>query len=185
MPVNVRYEKPQYDPAPEGLHIAVCCDVVDLGMVDTTFGKKPQVRVMWQLEELNAKTQQRFRVQKTYTPSLNEKANLRKDLEAWIGKKFTAAQLDQFSTSGLDLEKMIGKCCQIQVTHKLADNGTVYSNVTAIVPLGKNMTAIRVQDYERVKDREGAKPQAPLDPFEDDLTAGDGSGDGLDSDINF
>ena len=42
-----------YTPAPEGVHDAVCCDVADLGIVETTWQgetkSQHKVRLVWQL----------------------------------------------------------------------------------------------------------------------------------------
>src|SRR6185295_3766959 len=98
-------KKKQFTPAPEGLHNAVCVDVVDLGIVDTKFGKKEQIRLCWELDPATAGTLddgRRFLIQKTYTPSLLEKAALNKDLKAWRGRAFTAEEL-----AGFDLDNVL------------------------------------------------------------------------------
>src|SRR3990167_2490369 len=80
----------------------------------------------------------------------DEKANLRKHLEAWRGKKFTKEELD-----GFDVEKLLGVNCQLQVIHNLSDNGGTFANVQAIVPLGKGMVKIRPsEDYVRMVNRD-------------------------------
>ena len=38
-----------YTPPPEGSHDAVFCDVEDLGVVETLYGKKHQIRIVWQI----------------------------------------------------------------------------------------------------------------------------------------
>jgi hypothetical protein len=39
--------KTTYPPAPEGLHHGVCVDIVDLGIVETSFGPKPKWMLVW------------------------------------------------------------------------------------------------------------------------------------------
>jgi hypothetical protein len=165
MSLVVKYEKKEYTPAPEGLHQAVCVDVVDLGMQDTQWGPKQKCRIYWQIEEIDTETGKRFPVAKQYTVSLHEKATLRKDLQTWRGRKFTEQELE-----GFDLENLIGVNCQVQVVHNLADDGRVFANVQAVVPIGKNMTKIRAsEDFVRKKDRPAQEepkkaPQKPSDP---------------------
>jgi hypothetical protein len=65
-------------------------------------------------------------VSKRYTLSLDEKATLRKDLEAWRGKAFTQEELD-----GFNLEVLLGKCCMVSVTHSTYD-GKEYANIAGI-----------------------------------------------------
>ena len=144
-----------YVPAPEGLQQGVCCDVIDLGDVVSTFTGKMQhkVRIVWQSEHQhpNPNYNRPHEVSNTYSLSLHEKATLRKHLEAWRGKKFTPEEL-----KGFDLEKLIGVNCQLQVVHKLASNGATYANIQAIVPIGKGMPPLKVSaSYTRKKDRDG------------------------------
>ena len=149
MPIYSRDNRKQFDPAPEGLHQAVCCDVVDLGEVETRFGRKLQVEFRWFLECNNEKTGKPFMSVKRYTNSLNEKATLRHHLEAWRGKKFTQNELEQF-----DLETCLGVNCQIQIVHNITDDGTAYANVQTIVPAPRGAIKLIVPgDYVRAKDR--------------------------------
>ena len=164
MAIYARRPKTQFTPCPEGLHPAVCVDVVDLGIQKTTWGEKHQVELRWQIEDRNPATNKRFDVRKWYTLSLHEKASLRKDLECWRGRKFTDDEADEF-----DLEKLLGANCQLQVIHTLGGEGTVYANVQAIVPQNKKMGALRPEDYIRQKDRDakpanGGKPEDDSEP---------------------
>lgn len=152
MPIMARDNRKEFTPAPEGLHQGVCVDVVDLGLQSTPWGEKQKVELRWQLDQVNAETSKRFLVTKRYTLSLNEKAILRQHLEAWRGKRFTKEELE-----GFDLEKLLGVNCQLQVVHELSDQGRIYSNVQAIVPIGKGMTKMRGEEYVRVIDRQKAE----------------------------
>lgn len=167
MPIIAREPESKYTPAPEGLHQGVCVDVHDQGMQQTPWGDKHKVLVIWQLEGVDEDTGKRYQVRKNYTLSLSEKANLRRDLECWRGRKFTKDELQ-----GFDVEKLLGANCQLQVVHNLTDDGKVYANVQAIVPfnakLGPKLVA---QDYVRMKDRAKAQGNgAGLDdaPLTDD-----------------
>ena len=137
-----------FDPCPEGLHQAVCVDVVDIGMQTTPWGDKHKVELRWQVDEVNPRTHRRFELRKRYGLSLHEKATLRKDLECWRGRKFTEAELE-----GFDLEKLIGVNCQLQVIHDLSDEGKVFDNVQAIVPHNLKVPRIAALEYVRQQDR--------------------------------
>lgn len=132
-----------FTPAPEGMHCACCCDVIDLGLADKGFGEKHYVELRWQLEADD--DGKRAVVRRVYALSLNEKAALRKDLEIWRGKKFTSEEL----TAGFDVEQMIGRGCQVQITHRPSDNGKIFANVTAVIPLGKGQVNPSITDYVR------------------------------------
>jgi len=104
------------------MHKAICYGVYDLGtQFNETFGNKNhKVLLQWELPEARIDIQKDGedlnlpRAQsKIYTLSLHEKANLRKDLESWRGKSFTATELE-----GFDLKNLLGVDCQLQVIHK-------------------------------------------------------------------
>src|SRR3972149_6942366 len=63
-----------WTPAPEGLHQAVCVDVIDLGMVQTQWGEKHKVRLVWQIDEINPDTGKRHEVRADFGLSLSEKS---------------------------------------------------------------------------------------------------------------
>src|SRR4051794_14606703 len=120
-----------YTPAPEGTHQAICMDVIDLGRLPNTF--KPgttqhKVNIVWQIDELRDDGK-RHQVYKRYTLSLNEKANLRHDLESWRGKAFTRDE-----EMGFDVETVIGVNCLVNIQHATKD-GKTYANVKSVMPL--------------------------------------------------
>lgn len=160
MAIIARDTQRKFTPPPEGLHQAVCVDVVDLGLLETPWGPKQKVEIRWQLEVANPETGHRHLAVKRYTLSLNEKATLRQHLEAWRGRKFTQEELQ-----GFDLEKLLGVNGQVQIVHILSDDGRTFGNVQAIVPLGKGMVKMRPEEYIRMKDRQ---PEGAQDSGGDD-----------------
>jgi hypothetical protein len=167
MPIIVRKTGGDFKPAPEGLHQAVCCDVWEPWVRESKFGKQEVIRIVWQLEETikgddGSDTGKRFQVNQVYTTKLGEKANLRKALESWRGRKFTEEEL-----KGFDVEKLIGVNCQILIQHSdPTDDGTVFANVKTITPLGKGMEKMAITaDYVRHKDRpeNGTAQHAPAE----------------------
>ena len=164
--------KSKFTPAPEGLHAAVCIDVVEHKNVETPWGVKDKVELRWEVEPINPDTGRPFQVRAWYTASLSEKANLRKMLDMWRGRKFTPAEL-----KGFDLEKLVGVPCQIQVVHTATDDGKTYANVQAVIKASKHTPVLKPSaDYVREKQR--AKTQ---DVTEDVFPTGDDS----ESDIPF
>jgi hypothetical protein len=151
-----------FTPAPAGTHAAVCCDVIDHGMVEITFSgktqKKHKITIAWQIDEL-MDTGKPFLVRRRYTLSLHEKATLRRDLESWRGKAFSDKELD-----GFDVESLLSVVCLINVIHE-SRNGSTFANVASVMRLPKGMTAPSVRDYVRVCDR----PPAQTDGAEDGL----------------
>ena len=147
--IIARRPRSTYTAAPEGLHAAVCVDVQDLGLIQSAWGQKHKVRIVWQLDAVDESRGRRFDVARVYTLSLHERAALRKDLESWRGRKFTELELD-----GFDLEKLIGVNAQVAVTSDLGDDGTVYANVSTVVPPVKGAPKLAPLDYIRAKDRQ-------------------------------
>jgi hypothetical protein len=128
-------------PIPEDLHLALCYGIWDLGSQFTHFSDRPvhKVVIVWEIPgcrgdfERDGKMVNLPRaISKIYTLSLHEKANLRKNLESWRGKKFSDEEL-----KGFDLKKLLGAPCQIQIIHNVKDDKT-YANISAIIkaPIG-------------------------------------------------
>lgn len=162
-----------FTPAPEGLHHAVCVDVVDLGMKDSAFGPRHRLRLVWEIDVLipdaiirEAKLQpgSKFTVRKEYTASLHERSWLAKDLAAWRGKAIGEDEKKEFN-----LETLIGKPVRVLVQHMTKDD-TTYANVMALMKPEKKLAPCGL--YKRVKDREPPKTAAPaqgdgFDTFEE------------------
>jgi hypothetical protein len=153
-----RYPTKNFTPCPAGLHPAVCVDVVDLGEVDTDFGRKWRVRLAWQIADIDPSTAERFSCVKTYTNSLHKRANLRSDLESWRGKKFSEVEAKCF-----DLDVLLGANCLLQVVHNTSEHtGDIYANVAIVLPLPKGTAKIAPLNYTRAQDRatrSGASPR--------------------------
>jgi hypothetical protein len=147
-----------YMPAPEGLHQAVCVDLVNLGMVDGPFGRKSKCRIVFELDSLMDDGRP-FTISKTYTLSLHEKSTLYKDLRAWRGRPFSSEEL-----KGFDLERLIGASCQVLVTHVERD-GSIFGNVTAIMKSEKGKACQPSGNYQRV--RNGAAENPVVSDYDD------------------
>lgn len=150
-----------YVPCPAGAYAAPCCDVVDLGIVKSTYAgkekKQHKIEIIWQTPELRDDGKP-YLVKKRYTLSLHEKAGLRKDLESWRGRPFTEEELN-----GWDVESVISVPALINVVHNAA-NGSVYANVATIMRIPKGMPIPTLDpSYVRVQDRpaEGGEATAP------------------------
>lgn len=146
-----------FEPHPEGQFRAVCVDVVERHGVETAFGPKNKVRLVWQTEATREDGKP-FLASASFNASLHEQSRLRPFLEGWRGKKFTRDEL-----KGFDLEKLIGVQAVIQIVHTEKD-GKVYDNVTTIMRPMQGMTPVQPNGYIRVQDREDSKAQAHVPP---------------------
>ena len=113
-----------YTPPSEGAHDGVCCDVIDLGIVQTEFGDKRKCRIVFELMETRDDGTPQT-VQQTFNVSLHAKATLGKFLSAWRGAPIADGET-------VDLESFIGRSASLFVTHEQSSEGKVFANIKAI-----------------------------------------------------
>lgn len=133
----------------DGVYMAICNGVIDLGIQSNEqFGNKSSRKMMiqWQIVgenvEINGEKLPR-RMQKQYGFSLNSKANLRKDLEAWRGRAFTSEEL-----KGFDLTNIINVPCQLQVLVKERVGKDNYNDIGGIMALPKGNNIEKLEDKD-------------------------------------
>jgi hypothetical protein len=133
---------------------AVIVDITDLKKRMTDFGEKEEFRLVFETEAFDAENDRQFCIwSRGYTPSLNEKAALRKDLKKMMGRELTSAELNEF-----DVESMIGFGVKMIVQHEQVADKT-YANISFIAP-DKDKALKPSGSYTRIKDRE-EKSDAP------------------------
>lgn len=128
----------EFEHASVGNHVARCVGMIDLGTQEQTYeGKTSYARKIVLRFELPNELMQDgdyagkpFLVSKFYTASLSEKANLRRDLESWRGRPFTAQEL-----AGFDSKNVLDKPCMVNVVH--TEKGK--AKVTSVTPIPKGM----------------------------------------------
>jgi hypothetical protein len=132
------------EPIPLGTHHAVCCYVADLGMQFSEQYQKyaRKIVVIWDLAK-KQKDGKPFQVSKRYTFSLGDKAILRRDLEAWRGRPFTAQEL-----AGFDLEQMLGKNCLLTIVETEPRGGKTYRDVTAVTACVEGMPPLAPTKFD-------------------------------------
>lgn len=135
-----------FSPVPAGIHHAICYGIIDLGTQPSQmYAPARKVLLIWELphersdfkdSETGAIKNMPRAISKEYTLSTGTKSNLRKELESWRGKPFTAEEAQEFEVGVL-----AGKNCQVNIAHRPSKDGTkIYANVVSIVPLGKGMS---------------------------------------------
>ena len=190
---------------PPGAHFAICNMVVDCGLQEG-YGGKPQHKVYlrWEVPDERVSYEKDGRqiegpcsLGSMYTLSLSEKATLRKTLENWRGRAFTADEL-----KGFDITQVLGKCCQVMVTH--TEDGK-YANVTGVMGISKDQkqrasvaqpenkpVSFSLDDYDErafqalpnwLKEKIEQRLSAPTEPAPS--SGNTGKDDELDDDIPF
>ena len=124
-----------------GTYPAVCTWIIGMGPQITSYGPReklkfrfelPTERVTWEAEGVEQEGP--MVMWATYTSSLSDKSFLRRDLEAWRGRPFTSEELASF-----DLDTVLGAPCLVSITHRKADNGKTYADISSISRLMKGM----------------------------------------------
>ena len=122
-----------------GVYTAISSMMIDIGaqksVLDNNIRRKFIMvwNVVGEFIEVNKEKLPRV-MSKEYTLSLNEKSNLRKDLQAWRGQAFTEEELQ-----GFDILNVMNKPCQLQIINE-EKNGKTYNNISAIMAMPKGMT---------------------------------------------
>ena len=134
MPI-VASKKISMDPIPEGVYLAVCTRVIDLGdQYSVKFGNTShKVMICWEIPEITFEKDGMLlprMISKEYSLSLGNKSILRAHLESWRGRAFSDLEL-----SGFDLRHVLGAACQIQIIH--SESG--YERVSSIMSIPKGI----------------------------------------------
>ncbi len=161
-----------FKPHVEGIHPAVCVDVIDLGLVETEFqGQRRlvnKVRVAFETEQKNEEGENCI-ITKTFTASLHPKAKLAEFLGKWRGRPVVPGE-------SIDLAKLIGANCTLVISHQQNMVGRTYASIDAVskptkrlVPSGSYDPALARQRIAEWKAKEAAQAQPasaprPLNP---------------------
>jgi len=144
---------------------AVLVDITDLKKRVTQYGEKEEFRLVFETEVMDTENDRRFCIwSRGYTPSLNEKAALRKDLKRLMGRELTSAELSEF-----DVESLIGFGVKLIIQHETKDDRT-YANISFMVP-DKEKALKPSGKYKRIKDREDKSDSADSDDEADEPAA--------------
>ena len=138
MSLVMKNEGGDFELLPEGTHLATCYMIIDLGDQVTTYQNKesikPQVMIGWEVTNELMQDGRPFVASRVYNSFFSEKANLRKDLESWRGKKFSDEELE-----GFDVSKLLNIPCQVTITHSTGEK--TYANVSTVTGLPKGVEA--------------------------------------------
>jgi hypothetical protein len=138
-----------FTPIEAGVHLAVCYGIYDLGTHrDEKYEKdRHQIVVLWEVPDSRIEIERDGRkrdlpraISNRYTLSLNEKATLRKDLEAWRGRPFTAEELD-----GFDMRNILGKSCQLGIVHVTKGDRT-FATINSILGLPRGVKPLDLEN---------------------------------------
>ena len=138
-----------FKPHPEGIHPAVCLDVMDLGLVETEFqGQKKLVNKVKLTFETEAKTDdgKNCTVSKSFTASLHPKAKLSEFIGKWRGRPVVPGE-------SVDLGKLVGACCTLVISHQKSMVGKTYASIDAVSKPTRKVTPSGTYDPVAARQR--------------------------------
>lgn len=120
----MKIPKPTRELAPEGTHRGRCINIVDLGTQPASqadWEDQRKVTLGFHLVGLKTKDGKNIVVYRTYGFTGGPKANLTKDIKAWLNQ----------NSNDIDLDECLEQDALITISHK-ESNGGVYANITNI-----------------------------------------------------
>jgi hypothetical protein len=121
-------ESGDFKPHVEGIHPAICIDVIDLGLVETEFQGQTRmvnkVKVVFETEQ-KLEDGRNCTISKNFTASLHPKAKLAEFLGKWRGRPVIPGET-------IDLAKLIGACCTLVISRQQNAVGRVYASIDAV-----------------------------------------------------
>jgi hypothetical protein len=155
-----------FENCPEFMGQAVCVDVTPLKRQDSQFGERMVFRIVFEVNQQRDDGKPFCVWSKPFTPTLNEKANLRKFIRQWYGRDLTAAEMEDFET-----EDLVGRPAMVSVVH-VEHDGKTFANIAACTPDKSGAPIEPSGTFVRAKDRPDAVSTSAPGP------AGGGSGGG-------
>ena len=149
----------------KGMHPAVCCEFLDLGIVETQYGKKPKGAWVFQVDELDDDGQRKeIRCKFNMTVgSVKKPSKVQKLMGKWRGAPYDHEELEN---GDVDPECPVGQPCQLDIEHTTLDDGTTIHFVEQIYPPGD--VCLEPEDYVRTNERphgnnrDGEESTAPV-----------------------
>jgi len=142
-------ESGDFIPHPEGIHPAVCVDVIDLGMVESEFqgqrSVKPKIKVVFESEQ-KTPDGKNCSVSRNFTASLNPKAKLAEFLGKWRGRPVVPGDT-------VDLNRLIGASCTLVISHQKNLMGKTYASIDAVSKPTRKVTPSGTYDPVATRQR--------------------------------
>jgi hypothetical protein len=153
--MKIKANNSDFEPCPEFTGKAVCVDVTPLRKQQSQYGERNVFRIVFEVDTEKEDGAPYAVWSTNFTPTLNEKASLRKFLRGWFGRDLSAAELEDFDT-----ETLIGKPAQLVVVHEHKD-GKVYANIAACTPDKSGESLKPSGKFVRAKDRATSPQPSP------------------------
>jgi hypothetical protein len=130
--------------ASNGVHLAVLCDVEDMGIQNTVYGDKHNLRLTFLVDEKDAHGEC-FRVTDICTASVHSDSKLCAYARSLLGCD---------PGDDLETEDLLGCCCRLETELKANIKGKVYARVIGSAPLRPDERGPAIPlTFQRAKNR--------------------------------
>lgn len=121
---------------PPGTYLAIVNGVFDLGTQDGgQYGPQHKVLISWELHKRSGPVKNKdgkvATISKFYTLSFGDKANLRKDVEGLLNRKFDKEEAKR----GYDVGQLLSEPCRLQIVHEKKTDGSMRDTVATVMGL--------------------------------------------------
>ena len=155
----------------KGTHPAVCCEFVDLGKVETNWGRKHKGMWVFQVDE----TEENGRRKEVYCKfnlsvgALSQPTKVQRLMGQWRGRAYS---LEEVKNGHVDPEKPVGHACRLEIEHATMEDGAVIHYVehvrppaeTRLEPAGYKPLAGRIEGGPDEEGEDGGVSPAPVAP---------------------
>ncbi len=116
---------------------SVCTSVEDLGVVETDYGSKPQVKFTFETRPENDDGHGR-KLCRTFNKFFHEKSALCIAIKSWTGRDLA----EEFEKIGEpDLREFVGDEATLKIEPRIGRRGTAYENIAEVLPAEKAVAA--------------------------------------------
>ncbi len=153
-----------YEPHPEGQYAARCVDVVTMYGVETQWGIKNMLRLVF-ITDAEREGGKAWFISRRFNATIHQKSTLGQFLVNWRGRAFTKDELHAF-----DEESLVGAGAYLTIGRREKD-GEVYDQLMSAVKLPKGYAAPKAPDgFVRHKDKPENRetPKAATGPHKND-----------------
>lgn len=139
----------------KGIHPAVCCEFLDLGIVETKWGKKPKGAWIFQVNELDddgKRKEVKCKFNLT-VGTVKKPSKVQKLMGKWRGEAYDQ---DELENGDVDPERTVGQPCLLDIEHTTLDDGTTIHYIDGILPPGD--VRLQPEGYVPTSERETSTP---------------------------
>jgi hypothetical protein len=146
-----------------GAHHAVCCQLHNVGhqLYKNEVSLSPKAIVIFEVDQKmtgGKMAGQPMVISESFPMFMGESSKLRKMLEGWRGKPYSAEELKNFSIGGI-----IGRPCTLLIIHEKKKDGTMKAKIAGVLPAqGPGWVPTYIDPPEWVmKEKAAAVPPPP------------------------